>query len=257
MEPARTLHEMVTSATEGVGVQRPSRLQLASTLAVLALMTSPTYAARPMVTDDARLTDAGACQLETWFRFNRTSTEYWALPACNPGGNLEITFGGAAADSRGLYHADTVVQLKTLFKPLETDGWGYGLAVGRARHIGAGVEDLSNVQRYFYLPISRSLFGDRLVIHANLGATEPDGPQRLRGIGGVGGEFDLTGEGRTWLMAEAFDHQAGRPFFQLGVRRWLVPGRVQMDATYGDRVDEGSAVRWFTIGLRLISVPIF
>lgn len=226
-------------------------------LATASLTPVATWAARPMVTDDARLTDAGACQVETWFRFNRSSTEYWALPACNPGGNLEITLGGAFADSRGVYHADTVTQVKTLFKPLEVDGWGYGFAIGRARHIGAGVEDTSNVQRYFYLPISRSLLGDRLVIHTNIGATEPSGAERLRGIGGVGAEWDITGSGRTWLMGEVFDHQAGKPFFQIGVRRWLVPGHVQMDATYGDRFDDGTALRWFTIGLRLISNPLF
>lgn len=226
-------------------------------LATASLTPVAAWAARPMVTDDARLTDAGACQVETWFRFNRSSTEYWALPACNPGGNLEITLGGAFADSRGVYHADTVTQVKTLFKPLEVDGWGYGFAIGRARHIGAGVGETSNVQRYFYLPISRSLLGDRLVIHTNIGATEPSGAERLRGIGGVGAEWDIAGSGRTWLMGEVFDHQAGKPFFQIGVRRWLVPGHVQMDATYGDRFDDGTALRWFTIGLRLISNPLF
>lgn len=224
---------------------------------VLSPVSGDAYGARPMVTDDARLTDAGACQLETWVRFNRSSTEYWALPACNPGGNLEITLGGAASDSQGLYHADTVVQLKTLFKPLETGGWGYGFALGRARHIGAGVDDSSNVQRYFYVPVSRSLLADRLILHLNLGATEPSGRERLRGIGGFGGEFDLTGAGRTWLMGEIFDQQAGRPFFQVGMRRWLVPGHVQLDATYGDRLDAGSAERWFTLGLRLISDKVF
>ncbi len=236
---------------------RAVRVTAACAFAAALLCPGPASAARPMVTDDARLTDAGACQLETWLRFNRSSTEYWALPACNPGGNLEITVGGAFADSRGLHHADTVVQFKTLFKPLETDGWGYGLAVGRARHIGAGVDDTSNLQRYVYLPISRSLFGDRLVIHTNIGATEPSGGERLRGIGGIGGELDITGAGRTWLMGEVFDQQAGRPFFQVGLRRWLVPGHVQLDATYGDRLDDGSAARWFTLGLRLISSPLF
>ncbi len=235
------------------------RLLALPLICVASLLAAPcgTWAARPMVTDDARLTDAGACQVETWFRFNRSSTEYWALPACNPGGNLEVTVGGSLADSRGLYHADTVVQLKTLFRPLQTDDWGWGLAVGRARHIGAGVDDTSNVQRYFYLPISRSVSGDRLVVHVNLGASEPSGPERWRGIGGVGAEWDVTGAGKTWLMGEVFDQQAGKPFFQLGVRRWLLPGHVQVDATYGDRLEQGSAARWFTLGLRLISPQLF
>lgn len=40
-----------------------------------------------MITDDARTVDAKACQVETWVKFNRDSTEYWALPACNFTGN--------------------------------------------------------------------------------------------------------------------------------------------------------------------------
>jgi len=174
------------------------RLALACACCLFGLaVANPAFGARPMVTDDARLTDAGACQVETWFRFNRSSTEYWALPACNPRGNLEITVGGAGADTRGFYHADTVVQFKTLFRRLQPDAWGYGLAIGRASHIGAGIDDSSNLQRYFYMPISRALFGERLVIHTNIGATEPTGPQQLRPIGGIGAEFDIADNGRT------------------------------------------------------------
>ncbi len=58
-----------------------------------ALLHVPAKAARPFVTDDARLTTAGSCQLESWTRFYADSTEVWALPACNPTGNLELTLG--------------------------------------------------------------------------------------------------------------------------------------------------------------------
>ena len=56
-------------------------------------------AARPFVTDDARLTNAGSCQLESWARLYRDSHETWALPACNPTGNFEVTAGGGYARS--------------------------------------------------------------------------------------------------------------------------------------------------------------
>ena len=32
---------------------------------------STAHAARPMITDDARIVDAKSCQVETWSRFNR------------------------------------------------------------------------------------------------------------------------------------------------------------------------------------------
>src|SRR6185295_7629205 len=87
-------------------------------------------AARPMVTDDARTVDPGACQVEAWQRTLRGSRERWAFPACNPTGNLEVTLGGNdIADGNGGRANDFVVQGKTLFRNLETNSYGYGLAV--------------------------------------------------------------------------------------------------------------------------------
>jgi hypothetical protein len=93
--------------------------------------TLPVHAARPMVTDDARIVDAKACQVESWVRRNDSSTEFWALLACDPTGNLEITFGGALTRDGGLTQTtDVVLQGKTIFRPLETNGWG-GWTCGR------------------------------------------------------------------------------------------------------------------------------
>ncbi len=55
-----------------------------------------THAARPMIVDDACIIDAKSCQLETWMKNNRDSAEYWALPARNFTGNLELTLGGCS-----------------------------------------------------------------------------------------------------------------------------------------------------------------
>lgn len=168
------------------------------------------HAARPMVTDDARLTDDGACQVESWVRLNRSSTELWALPACNPMGNLEITIGGAFADTAAFQKADDVFQLKTLLRPLETNGWGVGLTAGFARHIGAGIEDDGNRQRYLNLPISKSFLDDRVVLHLNVGAASPVGPRGRRGTWGLGSEIDLDG-GNNLLIVETFHPDVARP----------------------------------------------
>ncbi|MCX7627950.1 MAG: hypothetical protein N2Z69_05995, partial [Methylophilaceae bacterium] len=37
---------------------------------VTLLLTHTVYAARPMITDDARIVDAKACQLESWVKKN-------------------------------------------------------------------------------------------------------------------------------------------------------------------------------------------
>jgi len=92
-------------------------------------------AARPFVTDDARLTNEDSCQLESWARHYQHSDEAWALPACNLGGNFELTAGAGRAQAKGEGSTtDYVLQGKTLFKPLITNDWGWGLAIGTVRH---------------------------------------------------------------------------------------------------------------------------
>ena len=117
-------------------------------------------AARPFVVDDARIVDKGACQIETWHRANADSgAENWALPACNPFGRVEITFGGGSLSSPAgaRDQTDYQVQAKTLFKPLEVNGWGWGVAAGVVRHADINLQPNLIGNYYFYVPISRSL----------------------------------------------------------------------------------------------------
>lgn len=206
-----------------------------------------------MITDDARIVDAKSCQVESWARTNRGSREYWSLPGCNFTGNLEVTLGGAVTkDASGSQTSDVLMQAKTLFKTLEPNGWSIGLAAGNVRHPhehGGFVGDV-----YAYVPASFSYYDDRLVLHANLGVQRLKTESRTRPTFGLGSETQISSN--TWLIAEAFKQVEGRPFFQAGVRHWLVPNRVQIDATYGNRLGSNSQERWFSIGLRLLS-PAF
>ena len=57
-------------------------------LAALVLIASHAHAARPFVTDDARVVDPQGCQVETFYKRQREfrEQEFWILPACNPWG---------------------------------------------------------------------------------------------------------------------------------------------------------------------------
>jgi len=211
------------------------------------------HAARPMITDDARLVDPGACQLESWVQFLRDETIGWALPACNPGGNFELTVGGALARPQGASTEGAyLIQGKTLFKALEPGGWGAGLAAGYATQPGQGTRDGSP---YAYVPLSLSLADDRAVIHLNPGIIRRREIGDTRLTWGVGGEFALSE--RAWLIAESFGQDKGSGFYQGGMRVWIIPGHVQLDATYGSSFAESRDDRWFSLGLRLISPRIF
>jgi len=213
------------------------------------------YAARPMITDDARIVDPKSCQVESWVQFNRDSTEYWALPGCNFTGNLELTLGGVHSRHKGRSRGtEALFQGKTLFKPLEPNGWGWGLVVGNARHPDVHADRSMIGDLYTYVPMSFSFRNDRFVLHTNLGWLREKEPVRHRMTWGIGSETQLGK--RTWLIAETFGQSHGKPFYQAGFRHWLVHDRVQVDATYGDRFGNNGRERWFSIGLRLLS-PAF
>jgi hypothetical protein len=222
-------------------------------VALLACGLPLAHGARPTLTDDARTVAPKSCQLETWVKRNLDSTEYWALPACNPTGNLELTFGGALTNEAGATRtSDVLIQAKTLFKTLEPNGWGVGLAAGRAGHPnethGNGIGDL-----YAYVPASFSFRDDRLVIHTNVGWLRKQDDRRNRPTWGVGSELRITD--RTGLIAETFQLDRGMPRFQTGVRHWIVRDRVQVDFTYGNDWASSREGRWFSLGLRLLSEP--
>ena len=227
-------------------------MRLLSVPLMLLVGVSSAHAARPMITDDARLTDAGACQVESWVHIHGNQHEFWALPACNPGGNLELTLGGALAyDGNRSESGAAVIQLKTLFKPLETNGYGVGLAAGYATQPGSA----HSGNPYFYVPVSFSLIDDRVVLHTNLGYTRERENQENRLTWGLGSETQLTE--RTWLIAESYGQDKGHPFFQVGIRHWIIPNRMQIDTTYGSQFGAISDQHWLSIGLRLISPSFF
>jgi len=218
----------------------------------LILFTSSSYAARPMLTDDARVTDAKSCQMETWVRDNKNSTEFWALPACNFTGNLELTIGAAKShDSNGTKTTDSVYQAKTLLRKLATNDWGYGLVVGNVRHPAINAQSNGIGDFYAYVPSSISFFDDKFVLHTNLGVLHSKQEKNTNLTWGVGSETRLTD--KSYLIAETFGQNKGNPYYQVGIRYWLVANHVQIDTTYGDRMTNASDERWFSVGLRLLS----
>lgn len=222
-------------------------------------MTAPAWSARPFVTDDARLTTAGSCQLESWTRIYRNSTELWALPACNPTGNLELTVGGGTAKlsgsgDGGRWTDDYVFQAKTLFKPLDTNGWGAGIAVGTIRHpqINPGPNLLGNT--YVYLPLSMSFADDRVVVHVNAGWLRDKATQQSQSTWGLGSELNVIP--RWTLVAETFGNTSAR-FWQAGARYNLIPGLFQLDATTGSEIGGQRDASWISFGLRFTPDKLF
>ena len=223
---------------------------------ILLLLSTEVKAARPFVTDDARLTTAGSCQLESWARLYESSSEVWALPACNPFGNLEVTLGeGVSHDDNLATTRDYVAQIKTLFKPLETNGWGIGFAVGRVFHpeIKPGPNLFGNT--YIYVPSSFSFNDDKLVIHTNLGILKEDKSNSINTTFGLGSEYRLTNN--LLSIAEIFGDDRQKPFVQIGFRYSLMPNLLQLDGTLGQQLGGKSENLWLSFGIRITPEKLF
>jgi hypothetical protein len=215
---------------------------------LLCFSTANSFAARPLITDDARIIDPQSCQLESWAKASKNTEEYWALPACNPLGFFELTLGGSkfqGDDAVG--SADRVIQAKTVFRQLKPNDWSIGLALGRASHLYKSEE--RHHDTYGYIPITWSFDDDQKFLHLNLGAVKRQFDPTLRKTWGLGAELEITP--RTFLIGETFGVDGAKPSYQAGVRHWFIPNKFQVDLTTGSKSQYTSDSRWFSIGIRL------
>jgi hypothetical protein len=87
-----------------------------------------------MMTDDARIVESKACQLETWYKDTKEVKEFWAYPACNIGTNAEVTIGGSYERMNGdTYFANETYQIKSLIRTLEESPLAFGVTLGNGR----------------------------------------------------------------------------------------------------------------------------
>ena len=222
-------------------------------ISILGSCCNALWAARPMITDDARIVDEGSCQVESWAKFNQNINEYWALPSCNIGGNFELTLGGAKS------HGDTIdgghwglvqVQGKTLLRAPKTNDWSVGLAVGHVKNEANLISPRMN-DHYFYIPWTQSLRNDGFFIHVNVGASQKNDEKKYIPTAGLGMEYQIAPN--SYLIAEGFQDSSEKLAFQGGVRHWLIPQRAQIDMTIGNKGEWDRNNRWISIGIRLLS----
>ncbi len=201
-------------------------------LTLALLLPSLAEAGRPMMTDDARLTAAGSCQIESWVQQSSAQREWWALPACNPGGNLEITAGVAHMQPRhGKDSSSLLLQAKTMLKPLSASGYGVGLAAG-GQSLSGNDNSRSLAAVYAYVPVTVVVLpNDRLTLNANLGWTRDRVIHLDELTWGLGVSSALSA--RTSAFTELYGDNQGAAGTQAGLSYQLLPNRLQLDLTAG------------------------
>jgi hypothetical protein len=209
-------------------------------------------AAEPFVTDDARILERGACQLETGTRRQPAAREFWLLPTCNLWLNIEAQFGRttAVADDQAR-SVSNVVQLKGLWRELERDGYGIGWSVSSEarRHPATGQKRVS--EHEVTLLASRAVLSDKFTVHANFGGRWNRDDQRGALTAGALGELELNS--RVALLAEVYGSSHVRRGFQAGMRVSVIPDHLDLTLTRGgdDRNERGS--RYWALGIQIVS----
>ncbi|RDU64028.1 hypothetical protein CQA53_08055 [Helicobacter didelphidarum] len=200
------------------------------------------YAARPMNTDDARITPRNQCQIETWaeFHFNGNS-EVWALPGCNLFWDTEITLGGMI----GLESDSIQFQVKKLFVDADKKNWGIGIALGNIHHFI--VDSKSKNDLYLYVPATLTFFDSKLVFHANIGYNLQDFRSNIYSAG-IGIEAGITE--KIYFIGEVYYNRFDPLIYQVGLRTWIVQDSLQIDSTYGNSFDGKSS--FVSLGFRIL-----
>jgi len=212
------------------------------------LLASSAEAAQPLFTDDAAVVAPKTCQLEAWARAAHDGHDYWAQPACNPTGNLELAVGVAhVRPESGETSSLGQFQAKTVLFSLADREWSFGLAAGGGRDTGAP-HGRSAVQLYYARALASWYPSSDLEIDLNLGAANAYGT----------GTFALAGAAIQYavisnvqILAEVFRDEPGRAKYQLGARYIVVPNRFEAYVSYGKRFN-GSSDEWSAIlGVRV------
>jgi hypothetical protein len=224
------------------------------TLGLALLGMGYVHAARPMNTDDANIVDEKSCQLESWVKATHTSVERWAIPGCNLGGEVEWSVGGNAQTDDGLGKTQFwVAQAKKRWVPVGENTVGISTTLGAMATRPAFGNKSEDKDYYFNVPVTVPLGQDRAV-HLNAGWVNHQTLGVTRPTWGVGGELPLSA--RIIVIAETYGEATMGTRYQVGLRMWVVPQRVQIDTTYGNQVGQPEHLRWFTVGVRLLS-PAF
>jgi len=222
----------------------------------LAMATASAFAARPLNTDDANVVDPQSCQDESWVKKSKTSIERWTVPGCNFFGDTEVSLGANFQSDTGLPSSQFhLMQAKKRWKVLEPGDWGISSTLGTLQHAGHTLSERVN-DVYLNIPVTWSIGQDRFA-HLNVGWVK----HQAQGYGAKtwGLALEQPFNSQVIGILETYGEEKQNTKYQVGLRFWVVPQRVQLDTTLGNvwGSSSNSGQRWVSVGLRLLSPPLY
>lgn len=202
-----------------------------------------THAAASLLVDDAGITDAHHCQLESWVRHTRDGQEWTAVPACTVA-DTEWSLGLTRLP--GQPATQWAVGAKRVLVERQQRRWGLAASAG----LGGTTHRPRGDDWTLTVPLTVALDAqDRVQLHLNLGWAHHAHVQGR--TSGVGLEVALH---RHWsLLAESARDADRQLSSQIGLRRVLWPG-ASVDLLAG-QVHHQRNTQWLTLGFNLAALP--
>lgn len=205
-------------------------------------------AGEPTVTDNSAIVAPKTCQLEAWSQSRHDRFEYWAQPACNFTGNLELSAGVARLHPHeGGLSSAVQLQVKTVLFPRGDGAWSLGVAIGAARDT-ASPRGGSAFQAYGAKVIASWYPNSDLEIDLNLGGANVYG-QGTFALAGAAIQYGIVKN--LQLLAETYRDEPGRAKYQVGARYIVVPDRFEAYVSYGNRFSTSSNQWSAIVGIRV------
>ncbi len=231
--------------------RRNRKLKAVLAAAFCAAAASTAHAGRPMATDDAAVLDEGACQLEAWTEHSSGLNTSWLNPSCNPFGSTEFALGAAHQQDRRDSSANTALmswQIKHLLRAYDAQQTGFAIATG-GQHARASGDNEIFVKGITTLPLR----GESVLAHLNAGGIHQRDQRGGNYRGTWGMALDAEVSAGTRASIETFGVTSTGANWQLGLRRELIPGRLQLDASIGSPFGRWPQGRIVTLGLVFVT----
>jgi len=238
-------------AQQFLAARGPRKLNAVLATIVCAAACSTAHAGRPMATDDAAVLDEGACQLEAWTEHSSALNTSWLNPSCNPFGATEFALGAAHQQDRRDSSANTALmswQIKHLLRAYDAQQTGFAVATG-GQHARASGDNEIFVKGIATLPLQ----GENLLAHVNAGGIRQRDQRGGNYRGTWGMALDAEVAAGTRASIETFGVTSTGANWQLGLRRELIPDRLQLDASIGSPFGRWPQGRIVTLGLVFVT----
>jgi hypothetical protein len=241
-----TFHELPMSMKTFSNIGTIFILMLTSVLA------SPSWAGRPLATEDAGVLDRGECEIESYAGRAKQGdspsvSTLWAQFGCGIGLNSQLAVGTGREKSAGSRTRIAALTGKTFLRELTDNQTGFTLAYAL---FGAREPDDSFRHSASELKAVISAPHNGWLLHANLGLNHSQNPASYSTVWGLATERPGA-IGPVDLMAEVFGDDRTAPWLQIAARWAVIPKRLYLDASWGVQTNSQHA-KQVTVGLKIV-----